>query len=242
VTVGRERLRGVPAQARHHLPADQNLEGIERPRSRHQTRPYRPRLQHGTGSGVRVRRVRSSDHPASPRCRLGEERLAGLVGPRGGAEGSGSTCPATRRVTAVLRPYRRGPPRCRGCRSRGAPRCRVCWRAGVLHRRHVRARCRIADRLTILRAACALLTQWAYPAVGAGAFGAEREHGTPPDDADLKAVPAASRLPERSLPAAGGFPFATRSVAYRTGGRYCGPRSVPSDAAWPRRCTRIRLC
>ena len=69
--IGRERLRADPRQAQGDVPADQDLEGVQRPRAGRQVGP--DRVRHGTPAGplLRVRRVRAVGDPSDRRLLLG---------------------------------------------------------------------------------------------------------------------------------------------------------------------------
>lgn len=68
------RPRGITVPAgppRHHLPTHQDLEGVTRPRARHQARPHRARPGLLPRPRLRVRRVRPARYPPHRRLRLG---------------------------------------------------------------------------------------------------------------------------------------------------------------------------
>ena len=74
IRIGRE-APALPARPpRHHLPADQDLEGVHRPRPRRQARPDRAGPGPLPGPGLRVRRVRAARRSAPPRAPAGPSR------------------------------------------------------------------------------------------------------------------------------------------------------------------------
>jgi transposase len=71
VEIGRERLRQLLIEHGITLPADEDVEGVERSAARRETRPHRARDQPLSAASVRVRRIRTAGHPSTGRLRLG---------------------------------------------------------------------------------------------------------------------------------------------------------------------------